>query len=69
MKSHRLGVLCKRLGVSLKNAHRAVHDATATAHCLHQMLDEVAKKGADNLDKINEAALREIIGSRSYIDG
>ena len=33
MKSHRLGVLCKRLGVSLKNAHRAVHDATACIKC------------------------------------
>ena len=67
MKSHRLGVLCKRLGVSLKNAHRAVHDATATAHCLHQMLDEVAKKGADNLDKINEVAAGYTLGSSYHI--
>ena len=67
MKSHRLGVLCKRLGVSLKNAHRAVHDATATAHCLHQMLDEIAKKGAETLDKVNEAASGYTLGSSYHI--
>jgi len=37
LKSFRLGALCKHLGVSLKNAHRAVHDAAATAQCLAQM--------------------------------
>ena len=40
MKTHKLGTLCKQLGVSLKNAHRAVHDATATAHCLAKMYEE-----------------------------
>ncbi|MBE5795102.1 MAG: PHP domain-containing protein, partial [Clostridiales bacterium] len=30
-KSHKLGAICRLLGVSLKNAHRAVHDAAATA--------------------------------------
>ena len=45
MKTHKLGVVCKRLGVSLKNAHRAVHDAEATAKCLQQMLEETRKRG------------------------
>ena len=67
MKSHRLGMLCKRLGVSLKNAHRAVHDATATAHCLRQMLDEIAKKGAETLDRVNEAASGYTLGSSYHI--
>lgn len=31
LKNFKLGTVCKRLGVSLENAHRAVHDATATA--------------------------------------
>ena len=39
LKSHRLGAVCKSLGISLKNAHRAVHDARATAHMLNRMLD------------------------------
>ncbi|MBQ3078483.1 MAG: PolC-type DNA polymerase III [Clostridia bacterium] len=34
MKSHKLGQLCKALGVSLANAHRAVHDARATGEVL-----------------------------------
>ena len=38
--------VCRLLGVSLKNAHRAVHDAAATAQCLVKMLEEAAKKGA-----------------------
>ena len=43
LKSFRLGALCKHLGVSLKNAHRAVHDATATAQCLHRMFQATAE--------------------------
>ncbi len=44
LKSFRLNALCKHLGVSLKNAHRAVHDATATAQCLRRMLEETAER-------------------------
>ena len=44
MKSFKLGAVCKRLGVSLKNAHRAVHDATATAHCLSKMFEETKER-------------------------
>ncbi len=47
MKSFRLGALCKRLGVSLKNAHRAVHDATATAQCLQRMFEETRARFPD----------------------
>ena len=67
MKSHRLGVLCKRLGVSLKNAHRAVHDATATAHCLRQMLEETEKRGAASLAEINEKAAGYTLGNSYHI--
>ena len=44
LKSHKLGAVCKHLGVSLKNAHRAVHDATATAHCLKRMNEETRER-------------------------
>ena len=43
-KSFRLGALCKMLGVSLKNAHRAVHDAAATAQCLARMFEETRER-------------------------
>ena len=44
LKSFRLGALCKHLGVSLKNAHRAVHDAAATAQCLARMFEETGER-------------------------
>ena len=31
LKNFKLSSVCKKLGVSLENAHRAVHDAMATA--------------------------------------
>ena len=31
LKNYKLGTIVEKLGVSLENAHRAVHDATATA--------------------------------------
>ena len=46
--------VCKQLGVSLKNAHRAVHDAAATAQILAIMLDEARDKGALTLIDIDE---------------
>lgn len=42
---YRLGAMCKFLGVSLKNAHRALDDAMATALCLIKMLDLCLEKG------------------------
>ena len=54
MKRYRLTDLCRNLGIVLKNAHRAVHDATATAQCLVRMLDEARGKGAETLKDINE---------------
>ena len=56
MKRYRLGALCKRLGVSLKNAHRAVHDATATAQCLAIMIDDLKQRGAETLSDIDRVA-------------
>ncbi|MBQ7454873.1 MAG: PHP domain-containing protein, partial [Clostridia bacterium] len=67
MRSHKLGQVCKRLGVSLKNAHRAVHDATATAWCLAQMLEETARRGAKCLDDVNDTAKGYTLGSSFHI--
>ncbi|MGN1021083.1 MAG: exonuclease domain-containing protein, partial [Aristaeellaceae bacterium] len=54
MKSHKLGSVCKQLGVSLKNAHRAVHDATATALCLAKMYQQVKEEhGYTKLSDLN----------------
>ena len=53
-KSNKLGVLCKQLGISLLNAHRAVHDARATSLLLLKVLDMVRReKGIKALDQLN----------------
>ena len=44
LKNFKLSTVCKKLGVSLENAHRAVHDAMATA--------EVVIKLSPNMDKL-----------------
>ncbi|MBR2288466.1 MAG: PolC-type DNA polymerase III, partial [Clostridia bacterium] len=67
MKTHKLGTLCRQLGVSLKNAHRAVHDATATAQCLARMYEAVAEKGAHYLDELDTTLPRGSIGESYHI--
>ncbi len=67
LKTHKLGTLCRQLGVSLKNAHRAVHDATATAQCLAKMYEAVAEKGVKYLDEIDTALPKGSIGESYHI--
>ncbi|MBQ4640573.1 MAG: PolC-type DNA polymerase III [Clostridia bacterium] len=67
LKSHRLGSVCKRLGVSLKDAHRAVNDAAATAQCLGRMLDEAKKAGAEKLDDLNGIGKNCTLGNSWHI--
>ncbi len=54
LKRYNLNALCKHLGVVLKNAHRAVHDASATAQALAIMLEQAKEKGASTLQELNE---------------
>ncbi len=67
LKSHRLGAVCKSLGISLKNAHRAVHDARATAHMLNRMLGSAKEKGVTRLCDINTALTGGAIGDSYHI--
>ena len=67
MKSHKLGSLCKQLGVSLKNAHRAVHDATATALCLAKMYEAAKEKGLHTLADLNRGLQGGAIGESWHI--
>ena len=66
-RSHKLGAVCKTLGVSLKNAHRAVHDAAATALCLQKMLELAEKRGASTLADIDNAIAGECISETYHI--
>ncbi|MBP3427290.1 MAG: PolC-type DNA polymerase III [Clostridia bacterium] len=67
LKSHRLGAVCKSLGISLKNAHRAVHDARATAQMLNRMLDAALEKGVTRIGDINSALTGGAIGDAYHI--
>ena len=69
LKSFRLGALCKHLGVSLKNAHRAVHDATATAHCLNRMFEDTRERYPDlkTQEDLNQTLQTGAIGESWHI--
>lgn len=51
-KTHKLGVICERAGISLEGAHRAVNDTRATAQLLNLQLDKegVAMKYMNVID-------------------
>jgi len=53
LKRYKLDTVAKRLGVSLKNHHRAVDDAAATAEIFVRMVNRLADKGIDTLAKLN----------------
>ena len=67
LKTHKLGTLCKNLGVSLKNAHRAVHDATATAKCLAIMYRTAQERGIDSYAELNKQLKGGAIGESWHI--
>ena len=69
LKSFKLGALCKHLGVSLKNAHRAVHDAAATAQCLARMFEETRERFPETVTdrQLNEVLRGGAIGESWHI--
>ena len=67
LKSHKLKSVCKALGVSLKNAHRAVHDAAATAQCLAKMIGLCKERGITRMNELNAAITGGAIGESYHI--
>ncbi len=65
--SHKLGALCRLLGVSLKNAHRAVHDAAATAQCLQKMFELLENQGVELFSQIEAAVSGESMSQSHHI--
>ena len=60
---HTLDAVCKTMGVSLENHHRAVDDAGATAEIFVKMIALLKEQGVENLKQINEwgASSKEIV--------
>ena len=50
---HTLDAVCKSLGISLENHHRAVDDAEATAEIFIKLSDKLLKDDIDTLAKVN----------------
>ena len=53
--SYSLGELCKALSIPLETAHRASHDAAATAELLLHLLERIEKLPASVLETLSEA--------------
>ncbi len=54
MKSHKLNLVAKRLGISLENHHRAVDDAQATAEIFLKFMEMFRENGVQTLDQVNQ---------------
>lgn len=67
LKRHNLDSVCRHLGVSLKNAHRAVQDARATAQALLKMLAMGKEKEIDTLKALNMGFTGGAIGESHHI--
>ena len=65
-RKHSLDAICKRLGVSLENHHRAVDDATATAEIFLKFV-ELAHKNKDDADEVINIDTRpELLKNQKY---
>ncbi|MBR6093809.1 MAG: PolC-type DNA polymerase III [Lachnospiraceae bacterium] len=68
-KKHTLDHVCKDLGISLLNHHRAVDDATATAQIFARFVSMLAKKNVTTLKEVNDytsSSVDRIMKSPSY---
>ncbi|WBW50674.1 PolC-type DNA polymerase III [Peptoniphilus equinus] len=57
VKRYNLSALCKKFGISLVGAHRAVNDAEATAHLFIKLMD-LAREDIDDLNALNQLSKR-----------
>ena len=67
LKTHKLGSVCKHLHVSLKGAHRAVNDASATAVCLARMMEEAKSRGVETIEQLNRVSDFYTLGNSYHI--
>ncbi|WP_461204425.1 PolC-type DNA polymerase III [Clostridium sp. DL1XJH146] len=60
LKRYKLNTVCKHLGISLANHHRAVDDALATAKILLKSFQELKNKDIYEIEKLNKTYLETI---------
>ena len=69
LNKHKLDNVCKELGISLENHHRAVDDAGATAEIFARFVHMLAVKGVHTLEELNtytSSSVDKIMKSPSY---
>ncbi len=67
LKQHKLSAVCKALGVPLKNHHRAIQDARATAKAFVKLLDMAKDQGIETLADLNGSLGQSVAaGNDSY---
>jgi len=64
LPNHKLNTVCKGLAVSLKNHHRAVEDAAATAQVFIKLCKKFKKAGVESLLDVNDYA-RDKVGVKN----
>lgn len=60
LHNYKLDTVCKHLEVSLENHHRAVDDATATAHIFIKCMDILNQMQIEKLEELNAMASQNI---------
>jgi DNA polymerase-3 subunit alpha (Gram-positive type) len=60
LNNYKLDTLCKHLGVSLENHHRAVDDAKATADIFLKLIELLRERDIDTVEKLNEEGALDI---------
>ena len=69
LNKHTLDTICKELGISLENHHRAVDDAGATAEMFEKFIQMLDKRGITTLKELNDytsTSVDRIMKSPSY---
>ena len=68
MKTHKLGQICRELGIELKGAHRAVNDAAATGEVLVKTLQSIQnERPLRRLDDLNGLFGTDVGGDSRHI--
>jgi DNA polymerase-3 subunit alpha (Gram-positive type) len=60
LKRYKLNTVCKHLGISLENHHRAVDDAEATASIVQESFKRLKEKGIVSIEELNKEYLNTI---------
>ena len=65
-KKYKLGKIAENLGIKVEVAHRALDDVDTTVKVFHVMIDMLKKRGAKNIDDIDQVSSTEEAKKEEY---